>query len=159
MRLAGEIPLQASRHLVGALILLHALAVLLPWFAGLTFPVSLGISFCVLVSAVYALKQIRYQRNLRLRLHDSGGAELIAAERVSPVTLSARSSELSNFLLVLDWVSDGDGRHGSACLLSDGMSREDWRLVRRWFKWRLVNLDLSNAASPSATPDSSESSV
>jgi hypothetical protein len=158
MRLAGEIPLQASRHLVRALMLLHALALLPPWFAGLTFPAALGISLCVLISAAYALKQIRYQRNLRLRLHDSGGAELILAERVCPVTLTARSSELSNFLLVLDWVSDEDGRHGSACLLSDGMSREDWRLMRRWFKWRL-NPDRSSVANPSATPDSSESSV
>jgi hypothetical protein len=145
MRLAGDVSLRASTPFAAVLAAFHFAAFLLPWLSRLNPAFALVVDACVLASAFFVARQLRTQRDLVLRLHDAGHAELIEAGEAASAVLAAHSSAFAGLLITLHWTGLGDGRRGSACVSRFCLSAADWRLVARWLRWRLLSPDQPSA--------------
>jgi hypothetical protein len=145
MRLAGEVSLRASTPFAAALAALHLAAFLLPWLSELDPALALAVDACVLVSVLLVSRQLLSQRDLVLRLHDAGHAELVEAGEVASVVLGPQSGVFAGFLVTLHWTGLADSRRRSACVSRFCLSASAWRLIARWLRWRLLSPDRPSA--------------
>jgi hypothetical protein len=141
MRLAGDVSLRASTPFAAVLAAFHFAAFLLPWLSRLNPAFALVVDACVLASVFFVSRQLRLQRDLVLRLHDAGHAELVEAGEVASIALGPYSSAFAGLLVTLHWTGLGDGRRGSACVSRFCLSTAEWRLTARWLRWRLLSPD------------------
>jgi hypothetical protein len=112
---------------------MHAVAAgalfVLPW------PWSARIaSFAVLaVSLGHTLRPLRVAS---LRLHENGALECVLPDGTELPAAPLPDSTVFPWLVVLRLQADGRKRAISLPLFPDHMSREEFRLLRLWLRWR-----------------------
>jgi hypothetical protein len=127
------IELRRSLCRAGALCVMHGAAAgvfsVLPW------PLPLRIaSFAVLAASLR--HSLRPPRVASLRLHENGGLECVLPDGTDLPAAPLPDSTVFPWLVVLRLKADGRKRVISLPLFQDHMSREEFRLLRLWLRWR-----------------------
>jgi hypothetical protein len=132
-----HLDLKPSRHLVAALALLHGLALAAAWIA-------LGgwgrYLLCVLIlaslGATLAQALLRSARQaISMELHEDGRARWRNGAGIWHEARLGRSQFVSAMVAVVEMEAPA-GRRKRVLLLSDSVSREDFRRLRAWLRWR-----------------------
>jgi hypothetical protein len=127
------IGLRRSLYRTGALCAMHGAAAgaffVLPW------PLPLRIAaFAVLAASLR--HSLRPPRVASLRLHENGALECVLPDGTELPAAPLPDSTVFSWLVVLRLKVDGRKRAISLPLFPDHMSREEFRLLRLWLRWR-----------------------
>ncbi|MBB4010896.1 protein YgfX [Niveibacterium umoris] len=151
MRLAGEIRPQASVFFWGLLVGLHACALLLLNFPGVS-GVALGPGLvAVCASAMLAYRAWSAARGLVITLTDEGQIHVRGPGCEPQAIALNRESKDYGFFVVLCWRRPASGGMLRLCLTKAALTDAEWRLLRSWLRWRAFNADSSSAPYPSAS--------
>lgn len=132
-----SLSLRRSRLLCAALLALHALPLICGLFAGMSRFGLICLGVAVLVSAAFNLFEARRLAGMRLTLVPHGLSVLVRGERTCEVDVLPASSDLG-WLVVIVWRELATGKQGRAALTRDSVPGGEWRALRRYLRWELV---------------------
>ncbi|MEW5889990.1 MAG: protein YgfX [Pseudomonadota bacterium] len=146
MHLPRRIPLRPSPRLAMLLAVAHVAAAGALWAAALPAPLSLGGSLLVLYSLWHGIRRhaLRRDRRAPAELEIGNDGALCVRARTgewTEMTASPASTLLPGLAVIL-CRAKGGGRGQTIVVFPDALSRDDWRSLRVWLRWR--------AARPSA---------
>lgn len=133
-------PLRYSRVLVWAINLAHLLPLLCLCLEGVPAWGRLLVTGGVFVSMLWQGRATQLLRHLSVSWSPSGEAVLRGPTGETQIEILADSIDLS-WLIVLHWRELDSGRSRRAALTRDAFSAEHWRVLRRLFRWSVVQED------------------
>ncbi|SDH52940.1 protein YgfX [Propionivibrio dicarboxylicus] len=141
------ITLRRSRLLDFLLVSIHALSALALFLVALPTPVRIVTFGFIVASLVRALRRESFT-SLKLSAENAGQICFGRAASCVLVADILPETAVFLFLVVLRLREEGDQAHFQVILLPDQMSKDEFRRIRVWLRWRLTN----DAGSPSSSP-------
>lgn len=132
---ALRLDLKPSRLLAGTLILVHGLALVAAWISLSGWERYL-LWVAILVSLGSTLVQVLLRQALSLELHEDGRASWRNPGGIRHEVRMGKVHFVSGMVVMLDLQSVGPGRGKRVVLMPDSVSREEFRRLRVWLRWR-----------------------